>query len=119
MIGELQLQVMEVIWDAGDATVAEVHTALQDERPLAYTTVLSTMRGLERRGYLAHTKEGKAHRFHARVSRDEHTRVTVDSLVTSLFRGQPEQLMSHLLGDEALDQDAVARIRKLLDEEAS
>ena len=85
MIGELQLKVMEVIWELGDATVAEVHEALGAERSLAYTTVLSTLRGLERRGYLAHTKEGKAHRFHARVSREEHTQTTVDSLVSMLY----------------------------------
>lgn len=119
MIGELQLQVMEVLWKSGDATVAEVHEALQERRALAYTTVLSTLRGLEKRGYVGHTKEGKAHRFQPRVSRDQHTQTTVDSLVSSLFRGEPEQLMSHLLGDEKLDGDALARIRKLLGEEGA
>ena len=114
-LGDLQLVVMEVVWDRGDATVAEVHQELTTRRPIAYTTVLSTMRGLEKRCYLAHTMEGKAHRFHARRSRDDYTRKRVEKLVTSLFAGSPEKLMSHLMGREELDDAALTRIRELLD----
>ena len=114
-LGDLQLQVMEVVWTGGDGTVAEVHEELSRLRPIAYTTVLSTLRGLERRGFLAHTLEGKAHRFHARITRDEYTRHTVDRLVTTLFAGSPEMLMSHLLGSEELAGDALERIRRLIE----
>ncbi len=81
ILGDLQLQVMEIVWSRGNATVAEVHEQLNCRRPLAYTTALSTLRGLERRAFLRHTQEGKAHRFHASISREEYTRRRVSQLV--------------------------------------
>lgn len=115
-LGDLQLLVMGVIWKLGDATVAEAHQELLKKRPLAYTTVLSTLRNLERRGYLQHTVEGKAHRFYPDVSRDAHTSASVHTLIESLFGGRPERLMSHLLGSERIDARAIQRIRTLLAE---
>lgn len=114
-VGDLQLEVMEILWGRGDATVAEVHEALQTRKSLAYTTVLSTLRGLERRGYARHRTEGKAHRFYPKVTRDQHTSARVDRLVSTLFQGQPEKLVSHLLGNESLDANQMERIRDLLE----
>lgn len=114
-VGELQLEVMEVLWTNESATVAEVHSALSARRPLAYTTVLSTLRGLEKRGYVRHRAEGKAHRFFPRVTRDQHTSARVDRLVSTLFQGRPEKLVSHLLGSETLDREQLERIRAILD----
>lgn len=119
MLGDLQLEVMQVIWELGDATVAEVHRVLSGNRQLAYTTVLTTMRGLEKRGFLEHSVEGKAHRFFARVSRDGFTQDSVERLVSRLFSGNPAQLMSHLLGTEQLAPRDLDRLRRILEEEAS
>lgn len=119
VLGDLQLQVMEVVWNRGHATVAEVHEVLAQQREIAYTTVLSTLRGLEKRGFLTHTVEGKAHRYHSQVSREEHTQESVTTLVRRLFSGRPEQLMSHLLGTETLRPQDLTRIRELLDDEGS
>lgn len=117
MLGDLQLRIMEVIWDRGSATVAEVHEVLRPKRELAYTTVLSTLRGLERRGFIDHTVEGKAHRFRSRISRDDYKRDRVRDLVTRLFEGSPAALMNHLLGSEKIEDDDLGRIRALLAEE--
>ena len=114
-LGDLQLEVMNVIWERISATVAEVHEVLRSDREIAYTTVLSTMRNLERRGFLKHSVEGKAHRFFACVSQDDFTRRSVDQLVSRLFAGEPAQLMSHLLGAEKLDIRDLTRIRRLVD----
>src|SRR6266487_4471042 len=62
-----ELDVMSVLWDLGDATVAEVRERLADE--LAYTTVLTVLRTLEQEGYVAHTGEGRAHRYNPLVQR--------------------------------------------------
>ena len=113
-LGDLQLLVMGVVWEMGNATVAEAHQRLLKKRSIAYTTVLSTLRNLERRGYLEHTVEGKAHRFYPGVSRDAHTSASVHSLIQNLFGGRPERLMSHLLGNERVDARAIERIRTLL-----
>jgi predicted transcriptional regulator len=119
MLGDLQLDVMRVVWEIGDATVAEVHERLQAERPIAYTTVLSTMRALERRGYLGHTREGKAHRFHATVTAEGYASARVDELIARHFGGRPEKLLSHLLGGEEVRPRDLRRIRKLLEEESA
>lgn len=115
-LGDLQLDVMNVIWERGSATVAEVHDVLRAHREIAYTTVLSTLRNLEKRGFLNHSVEGKAHRFHACVTRDEFTRSSVEQLVSRLFAGEPAQLMSHLLDNEKLDGSDLERIKRLIDE---
>lgn len=117
MLGDLQLEVMQVVWKLGDATVAEVHEELLGHRDIAYTTVLSTMRALERRGFLAHTREGKAHRFHATIAAADYASERVSDLVDRLFGGKPEKLLSHLLGgsEEVRPRD-LRKIRRLLEE---
>ncbi len=117
MLGDLQLEVMQVVWEVGDATVAEVHERLQAVRPIAYTTVLSTMRTLDRRGFLKFTREGKAHRFHATITEEIYARDRVEALVERLFDGRPEKLMSHLLGGGEVRQKDLRKIRRLLEED--
>ena len=68
-LGDLQFQVMEVVWRLSAATVADVHRVLAARREIAYTTVLTTMRALERRGMLTHETVGKAYRYSPAVSR--------------------------------------------------
>ncbi|MEX0912613.1 MAG: BlaI/MecI/CopY family transcriptional regulator, partial [Gemmatimonadota bacterium] len=64
-----ELDLMLVLWERGPSTVAEVREALDDD--LAYTTVLTVLRVLEEKGHVAHTEEGRAHRYRALVERDE------------------------------------------------
>ena len=118
MLGELQLEVMQVVWELSDATVAEVHERLAQERPIAYTTVLSTMRALEKRKFLEHTREGKAHRFHATIAEQDYRNARVEDLIERHFGGKPERLVSHLLGGDEVRPKDLRRIRKLLDGEA-
>ena len=116
-LGERQLQVMEVIWEQGECTVAEVHEALGGSANLAYTTVLTVLRALDRRGFVGHRRVGKAHRFFPNVSREDYTQGSVQQLVERLFRGSPAQLMSHLLGSKDISDSERHRIRQLLSEE--
>lgn len=115
-LGELQLQVMDVVWRTGRATVAEVHQTLSQRRKLAYTTVLTTMRALERRGMVRHDQVGKAYVYEPVVSRDEYTASTVGTLVDQLFGGSREGLLCHLLGTDKVSRKDVAEIRKVLNE---
>jgi len=113
-LGELQLQVMEVVWRLGRATVADVHAALSADRKIAYTTVLTTMRSLERRGMLTHETVGKAYRYEPAVSRQTYTDASVGKLVTDLFEGRQDKLLCHLLGAERISRGELARIRRAL-----
>jgi len=108
-----ELDVMSVLWDLGDATVAEVREQLADK--LAYTTVLTVLRTLEQKGYVEHTGEGRAHRYHPLVQRETAGRSALRRLVDKVFQGSPELLMTHLVSDKNLSDGDLRRLRKLLE----
>ena len=116
---EAELRLMGVIWEKGQATVGEVTEALPQEPGLAYNTVLTTLRILEEKGYLRHTKakEGRAFVYQAVVGRDEAGRSAVRYLVSRFFRNSPELLVLNLLEDEELSAKELRRIRSLIAEE--
>ena len=109
-----ELDVMNVLWDAGSATVAEVRERLSDD--LAYTTVLTVLRTLEQKGYVGHTGEGRAHRYRPLVKRAAAGRSAVRRLVEKVFDGSPELLLTQLVSDRNLSDEELRRLRKLLAE---
>jgi BlaI family penicillinase repressor len=117
---EAELRLMDVIWDKGSATVSEVADALPKDVGLAYNTVLTTLRILEDKGYLSHTKRDDARAFvyRAVVGRNEACRSAVRFLVSRFFRNSPELLVLNLLEDEELDAKELSRIRKMVAGEA-
>jgi predicted transcriptional regulator len=113
---EAELRLMDVVWEKGETTVSEVAEALPRELGLAYNTVLTTMRILEEKGFLRHTKskEGRAFVYRAVVGRDEASRSALRYLVSRFFRNSPELLVLNLLEDEELSRKELGRIRALL-----
>jgi predicted transcriptional regulator len=113
---EAELRLMDVVWEKGEATVSEVAEALPRDLELAYNTVLTTMRILEEKGFLRHTKskEGRAFVYRAVVGRDEASRTALRYLVSRFFRNSPELLVLNLLEDEELSRKELGRIRALL-----
>jgi predicted transcriptional regulator len=116
---EAELRLMDVIWEKRQATVGEVAEALPPDLGLAYNTVLTTLRILEEKGYLRHTKakEGRAFVYQAVVGRDEASRSAVRYLVSRFFRNSPELLVLNLLEDEELSAKELRRIRALIAED--
>lgn len=108
---------MDVIWDKGSATVAEVAETLPKDLGLAYNTVLTTMRILEDKGYVRHTVEGRAFLYSPLVGRDEASRNAVRHLISKFFRNSPELLVLNVLNDEDLSETELQRIRQLVAEE--
>ena len=117
---EAELRLMDVIWEKRQATVGEVAEALPPDLGLAYNTVLTTLRILEEKGYLRHTKakEGRAFVYQAVAGRDEASRSAVRYLVSRFFRNSPELLVLNLLEDEELSAKELRRIRALIAEDA-
>jgi predicted transcriptional regulator len=103
---------MEVLWDHGPSTVAEVKDRVPDE--LAYTTVLSILRTLESKGYVTHDADGKAHRYSALVARDDARRSALSAMAGKFFKGSTAMLLTHLVADEKLKPADVKRLRTLL-----
>jgi predicted transcriptional regulator len=107
-----ELDIMSVLWRRGRATVAEVRDDLADD--LAYPTVQTMLRVLEGKGYVGHTVDGRAFRFHALVQQDEAADSALGRLVAKVYHGSRELLVSRLLADEDISADELRRIKKLL-----
>ena len=107
---------MNVLWDRGARTVSEIADALPKEPVLAYNTVLTTMRILEDKGYVSHTRpeEGRAFVYKPLVGREEAGRNAVRHLVSRFFRNSPELLVLNVLRDQELTGEELKRIRDLI-----
>ncbi len=108
-----EMDVMAVLWDLGSATVAEVNERLDDD--LAYNTVLTILRILERKGLAGREKQGRAHRYRPLLGRAEAGRSILGRLRDKVFSGSAELLMTQLVTEERLSPDAVRRLRELLE----
>src|SRR5437867_13289630 len=104
-----ELDVMSVLWDRETATVAEVREQLADK--LAYTTVLTVLRTLAQKGYVEHTGEGRAHRYHPLVQRAPAGRNALRRLVDQVTHGSPELLMTHHVSDKHFSDDGLRALR--------
>jgi predicted transcriptional regulator len=113
---EAELRLMNVLWDRGAGTVSEIAEALPKELGLAYNTVLTTMRILEDKGYVSHTRpeEGRAFCYKPLVGREEAGRNAVRHLVSRFFRNSPELLVLNVLKDQELTGEELKRIRDLI-----
>lgn len=113
---EAELRLMDVVWDKGAVTVGEVAAALTGEPILAYNTILTTLRILEQKGYVRHTKsrEGRAFVYRAVVGRKQASRNALRHLVRGFFGNSAELLVLNLLDDGDLSQRELQSIRNLL-----
>jgi len=114
-LGELQHAIMQVLWTRNEATVAEVHEALFDERGLAPTTIATMLRKMEDKGVVAHRVEDRHFVYQATVSEDAVRSTMVSELLDRLFAGDPAALVSHLVADHDIDEAEVERLRTLLE----
>lgn len=113
-LSDLQLDVLRVLWDRGEASVAEVHAVLQPLRGLATTTVATLLTRLEKRGLLKHRREGRQFVYRALVSEEELRRDMVSELTERVFQGDVAELVQHLLRDQEISDGDLDRVRELI-----
>jgi len=113
---EAELRIMQVLWDKGSATVQQVLEGMPAGKPLAYNSVLTIVRILEKKGCVKHSKDGRAHVYSPLLNREEATRSEIRHLVSRFFNDSRELLVLNLLNDESLDKAEIERLRKMLDE---
>jgi predicted transcriptional regulator len=109
---DAELRLMEVLWRRGSATVSEVVDGLPKSVSLAYSTVLTTLRILENKGYVQHVKDGRAFIYQPLVARDQAQESAVKLLVRRFFEGSPELLMLNLIESRQIDPKELARLKK-------
>ena len=115
-LSRAQREVMEVIWDLGEAGVAEVTASLNKQRPIARNTVRTLMERTEEKGWLTHRVEGRSFLYSAIVPREENLGQRVMDMVDKACGGNPEKLMMALMDYRGLTEDESKRIRKMLDD---
>jgi BlaI family transcriptional regulator, penicillinase repressor len=111
---EAELRVMNVLWEKGSATAQQVLEHLPEKLDLAYNSVLTTIRVLEKKGYLKHTKDGRAHIYEPVIAREEASRSEVRHLVGRFFGNSHELLLLNLLEERNLGADELKRLRQML-----
>ena len=112
---ELQLAILRVIWDSGEATVQDIWEALHAERGLAQTTVATMLSRLERRGVVTRRAESRQYRYRAAVTEQEVQHSMVGELTERLFDGDVTALVQHLLSGEDISPGDIARIRDMIE----
>lgn len=112
---EAELRLMDVLWQKGQATVAEVTEALPPP-PLAYNTVLTTMRILEQKGYVSHQEEGRAYVYHPLIERDDAANSAVGQLVSRFFGNKSGALALRLVEEERPSDEELQRLKKLIEQ---
>ena len=110
---EAELRIMDVLWRKGSGTVQQVLDWLPFT--LAYNSVLTTIRTLEKKGHVKHVKDGRAHVYEPIIGRQEATRSEIRYLVGRFFRNSHEALVLNILQDEAIDADKLKRLREMLE----
>jgi predicted transcriptional regulator len=113
---ELQLAILDILWERGEATVGQVHEALGRDRALALTTVATLLTRLEKKDILAHRKDGRQHVYRPTVSRHDVRRSKVRELTETLFNGDAAALVSHLVDPGTVTVDDLSRMRALIRE---
>jgi predicted transcriptional regulator len=112
---EAELRIMNVLWERGSATVHEVLQALPAQPALAYNSVLTIVRILEKKGYAKHVKDRRAHVYLPRVDRKDATRFEVRHLVSRFFGDSDDLLVLNILEEKSIDAEELDRLRQLLE----
>jgi predicted transcriptional regulator len=116
---EAELRLMKILWRRGESGVAELVAALPDDEPIAYNSVLTTIRILEKKGYVTHRQEGRAFLYQATVAEHEAGQSAVQHLLSRFFGNSREQLVLSLLGDRSLSHSEIERLRELINKAAA
>jgi predicted transcriptional regulator len=117
VLGPLENEIMDVVWDSDDVTVRDVHQALEARRPIAYTTVMTTLGRLADKGFLTRIEDQPAHHYTARVSREQYASSTVKSVVDWLVSHFPDPAVAYFVDRvEEEDAEVIDRLREAIEQ---
>ena len=108
---EAELRLMKILWRRGESAVTDLVAALPESEPLAYNSVLTTIRILEQKGYVEHRQEGRAFVYRPCVAEQEAGRSEVRHILSRFFGNSRERLLLSLLDDEEISPEEVQRLK--------
>jgi|SRR5579862_3020071 BlaI family penicillinase repressor len=111
-----ELEILKVIWQLGPSTVREVHQELLKHRKIAYTTVLTMMGILERKGHLKKTAGDRAYLYRSAKPQSQVTAGMVKEFVNRVFNGSTKPLLVHLVEDRGVSAQEIAELQSLLEQ---
>jgi predicted transcriptional regulator len=117
VLGPLEAEIMDVVWDESEVTVRDVHRKLHEKRPIAYTTVMTTLGRLTDKGLLRRVEDQPAHHFSPLVTREQYARSTVKSVVDWLVSHFPDPAVSYFVDRvESEDERVIERLREAIEQ---
>ncbi len=111
-----QLAIMRVLWECGEASVAQIQVRLPVDPPLAYSTVSTVLSRMEQKGLVIHRREDRVYFYRPAVTQDQAGQTMVGEMVNRICDGSPSQLVNHLLESDQVDSRELQRIKKLIEE---
>lgn len=118
-LGDLQLRIMDVLWNRGECTVGTVHRDLESGGDLAYTTIATMLQKMEKRGLVRRRMEGRRGVYRALIESTDVRTSMVDDLVERLFHGDLEAMVDHLLTSRDVSGDELQRLSRIIAERKS
>jgi BlaI family transcriptional regulator, penicillinase repressor len=115
-LGDLQLRILQILWERGEATVADVHKALGGHSRFAYTTIATMLRKMEGRDLVSHREEGRLFVYKARVAAQAVSRDIADHWVERLFGGSLTHAVNHLLTTREVSAEELRELERLIAE---
>jgi BlaI family penicillinase repressor len=116
-ISPAETEILRLVWQRGAATVQQVCDSLPPERDIAYATVQTLLRRLEKKRYLKHRTEGKAHVFYPAAKREAVISRSVNDFLSRLFGGDPIPLMHYLAAHGKITAEDIETLKRLIEKE--
>jgi BlaI family transcriptional regulator, penicillinase repressor len=114
-LGKVQLQIMQVLWEKGQASAREITEAMNHGEPIAHSTVQTLLRQLEAKGAVSHRRQERTFVFYPLVNEANVARTEIRGLTERLFGGSTGGLMTYLLKEERISRDELNKIKKLIE----
>ena len=113
---DLEMQILSVLWEKGDMTVREVLEAMPDGKKRAYTSILSVMQVMEKKGLLKHSSKGTAHVYKPAMKREKIIQPFMKKVLNEVFGGKPSAMMQALLSETPIDDEEMSQIQTIIKE---
>jgi predicted transcriptional regulator len=114
-LGTLQEEVLDLVWQQKEATVADVVARLEKRRPVSYTTVLVALQKLEKKGWIGHRSEGRAYVYFPLKSRETAQKGLLNEVLAAAFQGDPKLLVMQLLDSRPWSESELNELKKLIE----
>ncbi len=109
-----ELRLMKILWMRGESAISDIAAAAAEDGPLAYTSVLTTVRILEQKGYVTHRQQGRAFLYSPCVAEQEASRSEIRRVLERFFGNSRERLVLSLLGDDELTPEELRRLKEAI-----